>query len=268
VFTGIWLTYLTYGTVFNIAMGRHWWAEKVIPTQDWTIPMKESEPQVAPVANAAGSPALRITSSDAQREHRIPPRQVLTRKWPVLHAGSVPDYAYFDSLGQTHQDWRAQWTFRIWGLVEAPWQCNYHEFIALPRVEVLADMHCVTRWSKLGNVWEGVSTRAVLSTVKVLPEAAYVMVHCEQGFTTNLPLDDFLGEDCLFAWKHNGQPLEPDHGYPLRLVVPRRYAWKSAKWARGIELMDKDRPGFWAEWEPGGYHMRGDPWEEQRFRAP
>jgi len=229
--------------------------------------MKESEPQVAPVANAAGSPTLRITSSDVQREHRIPPRQVLTRKWPVLYAGSVPDYAYFDSLGQTHQDWRAQWTFRIWGLVEAPWQCNYHEFIALPRVEVLADMHCVTRWSKLGNVWEGVSTRAVLSTVKVLPEAAYVMVHCEQGFTTNLPLDDFLGEDCLFAWKHNGQPLEPDHGYPLRLVVPRRYAWKSAKWVRGIELMDRDRPGFWEEWEHGGYHMRGDPWEEQRFRA-
>ena len=108
--------------------------------------MKESESQVAPT--------LRITSSDVQRENRIPPRQVLTRKWPVLYHGSVLDYAYFDSLGQTHQDWRAQWTFRIWGLVEAPWQCNYHEFIALPRVEVLADMHCVTRWSKLGNVWE------------------------------------------------------------------------------------------------------------------
>src|SRR5947209_20444612 len=141
-------------------------------------------------------------------------------------------------------------------------------FIALPRVEVLADMHCVTRWSKLDNVWDGVSTRTVLSKVKVLPEATYVMVHCEQGYTTNLLLDDFLGEDCLFAWKHNGQPLEPDHGYPLRLVVPRRYAWKSAKWVRGIELMDRDRPGFWEEWEHGGYHMRGDPWEEQRFRAP
>jgi DMSO/TMAO reductase YedYZ molybdopterin-dependent catalytic subunit len=127
-------------------------------------------------------------------------------------------------------------------------------------------MHCVTRWSKLDNVWEGVSTRTVLSQVKVLPPATHVMVHCEQGFTTNLRLDDFLGEDCLFAWKHNGQPLEPDHGYPLRLVVPRLYAWKSAKWVRGIELMDKDRPGFWEEWEHGGYHMRGDPWEEQRFR--
>jgi DMSO/TMAO reductase YedYZ molybdopterin-dependent catalytic subunit len=188
--------------------------------------MKESRSDVAPVANAPGSPTLRITSSDAGRENRIPARQVLTRKWPVLHAGSVPDYANFDfdSLGKTHQDWRAQWmgqppqpwralwTFRIWGLVEAPWQCNYHEFIALPRFEVLADRHCVTRWSKLDNVWEGVSTQKVLSKVKVLPEATHVMVHCEQGFTTNLPLDDFLGDDCQFAWKHNGQPLEPDHG--------------------------------------------------------
>jgi DMSO/TMAO reductase YedYZ molybdopterin-dependent catalytic subunit len=92
------------------------------------------------------------------------------------------------------------------------------------------------------------------------------MVHCEQGFTTNLPLADFLGEDCLFAWKHNGQDLEPDHGYPLRLVIPRLYAWKSAKWVRGIELLEKDRAGFWEHWDHGGYHMRGDPWLEQRFR--
>jgi DMSO/TMAO reductase YedYZ molybdopterin-dependent catalytic subunit len=137
--------------------------------------MKESESQlapsqVAPVANAAGSPILRITSSDVQRENRIPPRQVLTRKWPVLHAGSVPDYAYFDPLSRSHQDWRSRWTFRIWGLIEAPWQCNYHEFIARPRVEVRADMHCATRWSKLDNVWEGVSTRTVLRKEKVLPD--------------------------------------------------------------------------------------------------
>jgi DMSO/TMAO reductase YedYZ molybdopterin-dependent catalytic subunit len=127
-------------------------------------------------------------------------------------------------------------------------------------------MHCVTRWSKVDNVWEGVSTREVLTHVKVHPQARFVMVHCEQGFTTNLPLEDFLGEDCLFAWKHNGQDLEPDHGYPLRLVVPRLYAWKSAKWVRGIELMTQDMPGFWEKWEHGGYHMRGDPWQEQRFR--
>jgi DMSO/TMAO reductase YedYZ molybdopterin-dependent catalytic subunit len=163
-----------------------------------------------------------IISADTRRENRIPPHQVLTRKWPVLHAGSTP---HFD---------RARWTFHIFGLVEQPWQCTYDEFLALPHTQVLADMHCVTRWSKLDNTWEGVSTREVIRHVQVLPQAKFVMVHCEHGFDTNLPLADFLGEDCLFAWRHNGQDLEPDHGYPLRLVVPRLYAWKSAKWVRGI----------------------------------
>lgn len=195
-----------------------------------------------------------IVSSDVQRENRIPPRQALTRKWPVLHEGSTPT---FD---------RARWSFYIWGYVNEPWECTYDEFLGLPRVQVQADMHCVTRWSKLDNLWEGVSTRTVLGHVQVPPEARFVMVHCEHGFTTNLPLDDFLGDDCLFAWKHNGQELEPDHGYPLRLVIPRLYAWKSAKWARGIELMLHDKAGFWEAWEHGGYHMRGDPWNEERFR--
>lgn len=195
-----------------------------------------------------------IISPDVRRDERLPPRQVLTRKWPVLHAGSVPD---FD---------RAHWTFHIWGLVEQPWECTYDEFVSLPQIRVLADMHCVTRWSKLDNDWEGVATGEVLSRVTVHPTARYVMVHCEHGFTTNLPLDDFLGEDCLFAWRHGGQDLEPDHGYPLRLVIPRLYAWKSAKWVRGIELMDRDKPGFWEHWDHGGYHMRGDPWTESRFR--
>jgi DMSO/TMAO reductase YedYZ molybdopterin-dependent catalytic subunit len=201
-----------------------------------------------------------IISPDTRRAQRIPPRQALTRKWPVLHAGAVP---LFD---------RATWRFEVFGLVEQPWSCTYDEFLALPRVRVHADMHCVTRWSKLDNEWEGVSTREVLSHVKVKPEAKYVMVVCEPPlpgqapFTTNLTLEDFLGEDCLFAWAHNGQPLDPDHGYPLRLVVPRLYAWKSAKWVRGLELMARDRPGFWESWEHGGYHMRGDPWKEERFR--
>jgi len=127
-------------------------------------------------------------------------------------------------------------------------------------------MHCVTRWSKLDNLWEGVSTRSLLSKAQLLPQAKYVMVHCEYGFTTNLPLADFLGEDCLFAWKHNDQDLDADHGYPLRLVIPKLYAWKSAKWVRGIELLETDRAGFWESWENGGYHMRGDPWVEERFR--
>jgi len=200
------------------------------------------------------SPSPVIVSGDVERPQRIPPGQSLTRKWPVLHYGSTP---HFDP---------ARWSFHIFGLVEKPWQCTYDEFRALPHIQVRADMHCVTRWSKLDNLWDGVSTREVLSKVKVLPEAKYVMVHCEQGFTTNLPLQGFLGEDCLFAWKHNGQDLEPDHGFPLRLVVPRLYAWKSAKWVRAIELMADDKAGFWEEWAHGGYHMRGDPWAEQRFR--
>jgi DMSO/TMAO reductase YedYZ molybdopterin-dependent catalytic subunit len=209
-------------------------------------------------------------SPDTQRANRIPPRQVLTKKWPVLHYGGVPKYAVYDSLGDTlgprPADWRSEWTFHIWGLVEAGWQCNYHEFRALPQVRVLADMHCVTRWSKLDNTWEGVATRAIIGKVKLRPEAKFVMVHCEHGFTTNLPLADFLGDDCLFAWRHNGQDLEPDHGYPLRLVVPRLYAWKSGKWVRGIELLERDKAGFWEQHEHGGYHMRGDPWAEERFR--
>ena len=195
-----------------------------------------------------------IVSPDVRRDERIPPRQAETRKWPVLHYGGVPK---FD---------RAHWTFHVFGLVEQPWECTYDEFLALPRVQVRADMHCVTRWSKLDNLWEGVRTRTVIEKVKLKPEAKFVMVHSDHGFTTNLPLDDFLGDDCLFAWKHDGRDLEPDHGYPLRLVVPRLYAWKSAKWVRGIEFMEEDRPGFWESWENGGYHMRGDPWSESRFR--
>jgi DMSO/TMAO reductase YedYZ molybdopterin-dependent catalytic subunit len=195
-----------------------------------------------------------IVSSDTRREERIPPRQALTRKWPILHYGPTPT---FD---------RAHWLFQIFGLVDRPWQCTYDEFLALPHIRVHADMHCVTRWSKLENDWEGVSTREIIRKVQLKPEAKFVMVHSEHGFSTNLPLDDFLGEDCLFAWKHNGVDLDSDHGYPLRLVVPRLYAWKSAKWVRGIELMAADRAGFWESWEHGGYHMRGDPWKEERFR--
>jgi DMSO/TMAO reductase YedYZ molybdopterin-dependent catalytic subunit len=195
-----------------------------------------------------------VDSPDTRRTHRLPPGQVLTRKWPVLHAGMTPD---FDP---------AHWTFHVFGLVEQPWKCSYEEFRSLPRVRVHADMHCVTRWSKLDMAWEGVSTREVMRHVPVNPQARFVMVHCEHGFSTNLPLEDFLGEDCLFAWRANDQDLEPDHGWPLRLVVPRLYAWKSAKWVRGIEVMADDRAGFWESWENGGYHLRGDPWTESRFR--
>jgi DMSO/TMAO reductase YedYZ molybdopterin-dependent catalytic subunit len=195
-----------------------------------------------------------IVSPDTMRHERLPPGQALTRKWPVLHAGPTPS---FD---------RAAWDFHIFGLVRQQTTFAFEEFISLPRAKVLADMHCVTRWSKLDNLWEGVATRELLKHVELLPEAKFVMVHCEHGFTTNLPVDDFLAEDCLFAMKHGGADLEPDHGHPLRLVVPRLYAWKSAKWVRGIEFLAANQPGFWESWEMGGYHMRGDPWSEERFR--
>jgi DMSO/TMAO reductase YedYZ molybdopterin-dependent catalytic subunit len=202
-----------------------------------------------------------IVSSDTRRTQRIPAGQVLTRKWPILHAGPTPG---FDA---------ATWDFRIFGLVTAPVRWNWAEFGVLPRVTVFADMHCVTTWSKLDNLWTGVRTREVLRHAQVDATAQFVLVHCEYGFTTNLPLADFLSDDCLFAFQHNGVDLDPDHGYPLRLVVPKLYAWKSAKWVRGIELLATDQPGFWESWRNGGYHLRGDPWVQnethpdgERFR--
>lgn len=197
-----------------------------------------------------------IISPDTRRGDRLPPGQVLTRKWPVLHYGEVPE---FDPVS---------WDLTVFPvpLVDQVAAFTWPQFQALPRAKVFADMHCVTRWSKLDNLWEGVPTRELLNYVRVIPAAKFVMVHCEYGFTTNLPVEDFFADDALFATHHNGQELEPDHGYPVRLVVPRLYAWKSAKWVRGIEFMTDDRPGFWEEWQHGGYHMRGDPWAEERHR--
>src|SRR5262249_32148911 len=202
-------------------------------------------------------PPNAIISPDTQRETRLPPNQVLTRKWPVLHEGETPIYA----------DLNKQWDLYIFGEVKEKRRFSWVELTGWPRVTVIADMHCVTRWSKLDNQWEGVPTRELLKHIEPKANAKFVMVHCEFGFTTNLPIDDFFGDDCLFAFKHNGQDLEPDHGYPVRLVVPRLYAWKSAKWLRGIEFMERDHPGYWEDWSHGGYHMRGDPWAEQRHRT-
>jgi len=204
-----------------------------------------------------------IISPDTRRVQRIPPKQALTKKWPVLHAGSVPP---FDP---------ATWSFSVFPapFVSPVKQFSWAEFTALPRVRIFGDMHCVTRWSKLDNLWEGVATRELLKHASVKPEAKFVMVHCEYGFTANLPVADFFDEDALFALQHDGQDLTPDHGYPLRLVIPKLYAWKSAKWVRGIEFLEADRPGYWESWENGGYHMRGDPWvvnqthpDGERFR--
>jgi DMSO/TMAO reductase YedYZ molybdopterin-dependent catalytic subunit len=197
-----------------------------------------------------------IVSPDTKRAERIPPRQARTVKWPILHAGDVPRF-----------DPRT-WDFTVFPvpLVDRAIRFTWEEFSKLPRVRVFADMHCVTRWSKLDNFWEGVATKELLKHVVPSPSAKFVMVHCEYGFSTNLPIADFFDDDCLFAFRHDGRDLTPDHGYPVRLVVPKLYAWKSAKWVRGIEFMVDDRPGFWERWEHGGYHMRGDPWTEERFR--
>jgi DMSO/TMAO reductase YedYZ molybdopterin-dependent catalytic subunit len=197
-----------------------------------------------------------IISPDTRRDRRLPPGQAQTFKWPVLHAGEVPP---FDP---------ATWDLTVFPkpLVSDVKSWSWGAWNRLPRVKVFADMHCVTRWSKLDNLWEGVPTRELLNHVTLSPDVKYVMVHSEYGFSTNLPLSDFFAEDALLATHHNGQPLTPDHGHPLRLVIPSLYAWKSAKWVRGIEFMAEDRPGYWEEHRNGGYHMRGDPWVEERHR--
>jgi len=184
-------------------------------------------------------------------EARIPPGQVLTKKWPVLHYGDVPQIDL------------QQWRFRIFGLVDQEVTLTHPEFMRLPRTKVTCDIHCVTRWSRLDNEFEGVLARDVLRLARLKPEARYAMIHAEGGFTTNLPLADLMRDDVLFAFRCNGEDLTPEHGWPLRLVVPHLYFWKSAKWVTGIELMAEDKPGFW---EQQGYHMYGDPWKEQRYR--
>lgn len=193
-----------------------------------------------------------LISPDTRRERRIPHGQARTRKWPVLHYGSVPRVP------------TETWRLEVTGLVERPLLFSWNEFRALPRVKVFADFHCVTRWSRLGNVWEGVSTREIMNRAGVKPDARFALpLGCDGGWTTNLPLEYFLAEDALFADTHDGRPLDPDHGGPVRLIVPQLYAWKSAKWVKGVELAANDKSGYW---EQGGYHDRGDPWTEERFR--
>jgi DMSO/TMAO reductase YedYZ molybdopterin-dependent catalytic subunit len=197
-----------------------------------------------------------IVSPDARRPHRLPPGQARAPKLAVLHVGEVPP---FDP---------ATWDLAVFPvpLVDRVARFTWAEFQRLPRVKVFADVHCVTGWSHLDNLWEGVPTRALLDHVRVADAARFVMVHAEYGFSSNLPADDFFAEDALLATHHNGEPLTPEHGAPVRLVVPRLYAYKSVKWVRGVELMSDDRPGFWEQPENGGYAMRGDPWAEDRRR--
>ena len=196
-----------------------------------------------------------IISPDTRRSNRIPPGQSRTRKWPVLDAHGTPQIDL------------ETWQFEAGGLVERPLKWSLDEFLQLPAVRVYADFHCVTRWSRLDNLWGGVSTRTIAELVGVRAEARFVLVEgYDSGWTTNLPVEYFLAEDSLFAWSNDGQPIPPEHGGPVRLIVPRLYAWKSAKWVKGVQFLTEDRAGFWEE---GGYHMRGNPWaggDGERFR--
>jgi DMSO/TMAO reductase YedYZ molybdopterin-dependent catalytic subunit len=181
---------------------------------------------------------------------RLPPGQYLTEKWPVLHAGAVP------------QTDLATWDFKVFGKVEHPVTLSYHELQALPQTEITVDIHCVTRWSRFDTSFRGVHWGELAKLVRPQPSARFVVAHAEQGFTANLPLAALEEETSLIAWEADGEPLEPDHGWPLRLVVATRYFWKSAKWLRGLELLESDQPGFWERY---GYHNEADYWKEQRY---
>jgi DMSO/TMAO reductase YedYZ molybdopterin-dependent catalytic subunit len=181
---------------------------------------------------------------------RLPPGQYLTEKWPVLHAGTVP------------QTDLATWDFKVFGEVDEPLTLTYDELQALPQTEITIDIHCVTRWSRFDTSFKGVHWRDLAQLVRPKPSARFVLAHAEQGFTSNVPIEALQDEYALIAWEADGEPLEPEHGWPLRLVVPSRYFWKSAKWLRGLELLSADEPGFWERY---GYHNDADYWKEQRY---
>lgn len=181
---------------------------------------------------------------------RVPPGQRLVKTWPVLHYGPIPT---FDE---------ATWNLEVLGLVENPYRLTCAELKALGPHDVRADMHCVTGWSTLDNTWTGVALRTLAEKAHVKPEAEWVIAHCERGYTSDLSLEAVMDDDVLVAWAHDGEPLTPEHGFPLRLVVPKRYAWKSAKWLRRLEFVANNERGFW---EARGYHVHADPWREERY---
>ena len=186
---------------------------------------------------------------------RLPPGQYFTERFPVLHVGDVPTYAAD----------RSDWSLSIGGLVTAPRSFSWDELRALPTVDLVTDIHCVTKWSKFDTAWRGVRFRDVLDACGgALPVATHILETAEHGYTTNLPLADVLGDDALVAFAYDGAPIEPVHGGPVRLVVPHLYFWKSAKWLRSVDLLDHDQLGFW---ERNGYHAYGDPFREQRYAS-
>jgi DMSO/TMAO reductase YedYZ molybdopterin-dependent catalytic subunit len=181
---------------------------------------------------------------------RLPPGQYLTEEWPVLHAGRVPRTDL------------ATWDLRVWGEVAGPITLTWNEFTALPAKEIMIDIHCVTRWSRFGTRFRGIHWRELAKLCRPKPGARFVLAHAEQGFTSNMPLEALEHDDALLAYSADGEPLTPEHGWPLRLVVPNRYFWKSAKWLRGLELLSTDQPGFWERY---GYHNDADYWREERY---
>jgi DMSO/TMAO reductase YedYZ molybdopterin-dependent catalytic subunit len=186
-----------------------------------------------------------------QREGRLPPGQTATFDFPVLHYGGIPRFN------------EATWDLRVFGEVENEKRWTWAEFQALPTTTVKTDIHCVTRWSKFDTVWEGVPFKAFVQRFGVKPSARFVIAHCDHGYTTNVPLEVMLDDDVLLAYRFDGKPLDPEHGFPLRTLVPKRYFWKSAKWLRALEFSTVDKPGFW---EQNGYHNEGDPFKEQRMQ--
>ena len=184
------------------------------------------------------------------KEEKLPPGQYQVDELPVLHVGSVPDFN------------QASWTFEAYGLVEKPIKLSWRDFLSLPSVRSVSDFHCVEGWSRLGNEWEGVSFRAISEMVKPRPEARFCTIECEVGYTTSLSIENLMDEDVLFAYKLDGKELSPKHGGPLRLVVPKKYAYKSGKWVRSIKFTREQELGYW---ENRGYSNTADPWKEERY---
>jgi DMSO/TMAO reductase YedYZ molybdopterin-dependent catalytic subunit len=191
-----------------------------------------------------------IYSPDVLRANRIPPGQTETSTWPQVQAGATPN---IDT---------AAWTFSITGEVDSPVTLSYSDFMALPSEKVFSDIHCVTTWTRLNNLWDGFGSKTVTNLAKLKSSAKFVIIHANNGFTTNLPIADFLQPDVIFTYQHDGTHLPADHGWPMRLVVPQKYFWKSAKWVTGIEFSAVDKPGFW---ETQGYNNNADPWKAERF---
>ena len=194
-------------------------------------------------------PSGKTRQAEAQDEV-VPLGQFLTDKFPVLTYGDSPNIDL------------KTWNLRVFGLVEEEVSLTWEEFMALPQVAVTADFHCVTQWSRMDNLWEGVLFSEFVKLARIKPAAKFVIFHCYGGYTTNLSLDVVMDDDVLLAHSHDGNPLTREHGGPMRAVVPKRYGWKSAKWVSGIELVAQDKPGFW---EQRGYNSNGDPWKEERF---